>query len=466
MMNQAQRAGNVILVIENIAGFVRAGNSIGVDIIALIEPYLGAPDLNMVFTENPTGYHHEVETLGVMQSIETIYIEPPSLLGTERLLEDLVRNYEIKYKTILTYPGLQAITISADRYIPTGVMPDKAIDLLVDIMGAANQKGITHITEDFVQSHIQQKTGIPIGPIGDTERETLLGLEEKLHARVVGQDAAITAISSAMRRARAGIQDAERPMGSFLFLGPTGVGKTETAKALANVFFGNESAMQRLDMSEFSGQDGLERLLGDGKTSGIISDMMKEHPYAVLLLDEFEKAAQSVHDLFLQILDEGRFTDSRGNLVNMRNTIVIATSNAGSQSIITAVTNNQKLSDLQQEIVNSIIKDGTYRPELINRFDGVILFEPLNREEQKVVAGYLVKELQDRMSQKGYTLAFSDDLISLVAEEGYNPQFGARPMRRVIQDQIEEIVARKIIAGSLKKGETITIRATDLNTKI
>jgi len=463
MLNQAEKAGNVILVIENIAGFIRAGESIAVDMVALIEPYLGSLNLNIVFTEIPNNYHHEIETLGVMQKIETVYIEPPSLLGTERLLEDIVRNYEIRYKTVLTYPGLQAITIDADRYIPTGVMPDKAIDLLVEIMGAAHQAGATHVTEDFVQSYVRQKTGIPVGPIEDTEREMLLGLEDKLHERVVGQEAAIVAISSALRRARAGIQDTDRPMGTFLFLGPTGVGKTETAKALANVFFGSESAMLRIDMSEFSGNDAMERLLGEQDSSGLISDMMQEHPYAVLLLDEFEKAAQSVHDLFLQILDEGRFTDARGNQVNMRNTIIIATSNAGSQFIIQAVQANKNLTDIKEEIISEIINEGIYRPELINRFDGVILFEPLGHEEQKTVAGYLMKELQERMGQKGYKLVFDDDLTRLVAEVGYNPEFGARPMRRVIQDQIEEAVARKIITGSLKKGGTINLSAADIS---
>jgi len=463
MLNQAEKAGNVILVIENIAGFIRAGESIAVDMVALIEPYLGSLNLNIVFTEIPNNYHHEIETLGVMQKIETVYIEPPSLLGTERLLEDIVRNYEIRYKTVLTYPGLQAITIDADRYIPTGVMPDKAIDLLVEIMGAAHQAGATHVTEDFVQSYVRQKTGIPVGPIEDTEREMLLGLEDKLHERVVGQEAAIVAISSALRRARAGIQDTDRPMGTFLFLGPTGVGKTETAKALANVFFGSESAMLRIDMSEFSGNDAMERLLGEQDSSGLISDMMQEHPYAVLLLDEFEKAAQSVHDLFLQILDEGRFTDARGNQVNMRNTIIIATSNAGSQFIIQAVQANKNLTDIKEEIISEIINEGIYRPELINRLDGVILFEPLGHKEQKTVAGYLMKELQERMGQKGYKLVFDDDLTRLVAEVGYNPEFGARPMRRVIQDQIEEAVARKIITGSLKKGGTINLSAADIS---
>lgn len=465
MLNQAENAGNVILVIENIASFIRAAESIAVDVVALIEPYLGSPELNIIFTETPNNYHHEIETLNVMHKIETVYVEPPSLLGTERLLEDIVRNYEIKYQTVLTYPGLQAIATDAERYIPTGVMPDKAIDLLVEIMGAAGQSGVSHVTEDFVQSYVRQKTGIPVGPIDTKEREMLLGLELKLHEKVVGQDAAITAISSALRRARAGIQDTNRPLGSFLFLGPTGVGKTETAKALAGVFFGSEATMQRLDMSEFSGSDALERLLGEPKSSGIISDMMQEHPYAVFLLDEFEKANQEVHDLFLQILDEGRFTDARGETVNMRNTIVIATSNAGSQFIIRAVQANQNLTQIKETIISEIIKDGIYRPELINRFDGVILFEPLGHEEQKTVAGFLLEELKERMNQKGYNLVFDDNLIKMVAETGYNPEFGARPMRRVIQDQIEEAVARKIITGSLKKGGVIHLTASDIATQ-
>lgn len=465
MLNQAENAGNVILVIENMAGFIRAAESVAVDMVALIEPYLGSPELNIIFTETPNNYHHEIETLPIMQKIETVYIDPPSLLGTERLLEDIVRNYEIKYQTVLTYPALQAIAIDAERYIPTGVMPDKAIDLLVEIMGAAGQAGVSHVTEDFVQSYVRQKTGIPVGPIDNQEREMLLSLEDKLHQKVVGQDTAITAISSALRRARAGIQDTNRPLGSFLFLGPTGVGKTETAKALAEVFFGSEAAMQRLDMSEFSGPDALKRLLGEPNVSGVISDMMQEHSYAVLLLDEFEKANQEVHDLFLQILDEGRFTDARGEAVNMRNTIVIATSNAGSQFIIKAVQTNQNLTQMKETIVNEIIKDGIYRPELINRFDGVILFEPLGREEQKTVAGFLLRELKDRMNQKGYTLSFDDDLVKMVAEIGYNPEFGARPMRRVIQDQIEEAVARKIITGSLKKGGVVQLSAGDITAR-
>jgi ATP-dependent Clp protease ATP-binding subunit ClpA len=310
---------------------------------------------------------------------------------------------------------------------------------------------------------VSDKTGIPAGPIQDEERDLLMHLEEKLHQQVIGQEAAIKAIARTMRRARAGIQSSEKPIGSFLFLGPTGVGKTETAKALATIFFGSEAAMLRLDMSEYSGQDALIRLLGDGETSGVLPDMLREHPYAVLLLDEFEKATRSVHDLFLQVLDEGVFTDARGGKVNARNTIVIATSNAGSQLIIKTVQQRQTLAHLEQEIINSIIKDGIFRPELINRFDSTIIFEPLTQVEQGHVARLMLSGLYERIKERGFELTISDDLMNLLVEKGYSPEFGARPMQRAMQDLIEEAVARKIISGDAQKGDTIMLTKADVN---
>lgn len=462
LLVQAEKAGGIVLIIENLAAFIRAGASIGIDIPALLDSYLGSPELNFIFTDIPSSFHREIERLPLMQRTEALLIEPPSLVGTERLIEDLVYSYEKQYRTTLTFPALRAIVQSADRYIVTGVMPDKAIDLLTKVMSAAHTEHIETITEDFVYTFVGAQTGIPVGPIDETEREVLLGLEDRLHERVVGQEAAITAISSAMRRARAGIQDSERPLGSFLFLGPTGVGKTETAKALAHVFFGNKQAMQRLDMSEFSAPDSLTRIIGDGVTSGILSNMMHEHPYAVVLLDEFEKGDRSVHDLFLQILDEGRFTDARGEMINMRNTIIIATSNAGSAHIQEAVATGKTLREERDVIIDHIISEGLYRPELINRFDGVIIFEPLKTTEQTTIAGYLLTELQDRVKQKGYRLEITDALTQFVATKGYNPEFGARPMRRVIQDTLEEAIARKIISGSVTKGGIITLTADDL----
>jgi len=328
-------------------------------------------------------------------------------------------------------------------------MPDKAIELLVGVASKARQMNIGIITEDFVYEAVSEKTGIPAGPIQDTERDLLLHLEDRLHQQVIGQQNALNAIARTMRRARAGIQSSEKPIGSFLFLGPTGVGKTETAKALAKIFFGGEGKMQRIDMSEYSGDDALERLIGNGEDPGTLPTMLREHPYCVLLLDEFEKATQSVHDVFLQVLDEGGFTDARGTKVNARNTIIIATSNAGSQLILRTVQQRKELSTLAEEIINHIVKEGIYRPELINRFDSTIIFEPLNVEQQTEVASLMLGGLYERVKERGYEISVSEDLLDVLVEKGYNPEFGARPMQRVLQDVIEEKIAQKIMeAGS------------------
>jgi ATP-dependent Clp protease ATP-binding subunit ClpA len=234
---------------------------------------------------------------------------------------------------------------------------------------------------------------------------------------------------------------------------------------LAAIFFGGEHNMQRIDMSEFSGDDALERLIGTEVESGALADMLREHPYCVLLLDEFEKATRLVHDLFLQILDEGNFTDARGARVNARNTIVIATSNAGSQLIIRTVQQRQSLAHLAQDIIDNIIKDGVFRPELINRFDSTIIFEPLTLEEQGQVASLMLGSLYKRIKERGYDLSVGKDLLQVLVEKGYSPEFGARPMQRVLQDIIEEKVAQKIISGSVARGDTIALTRADFTDK-
>lgn len=464
MFDEAVRAGNIIIVIENLSTFVREAQSMGVFIPELIDQYLSIPQIHVIATDTPGAYHTYLETLGAfVRRFEEVLIERPSLDATTRVLQSIALNNEAKYKTLFTYAGLNAISVAADRYIVEGVMPDKAIDLLIDVASAASQRKVPIVTEDFVYAVVSEKTGVPAGPIQDTERDMLLHLEDKLHQQVIGQEAALSAIARTMRRARAGIQSAEKPIGSFLFLGPTGVGKTETAKALANIFFGGEGKMQRIDMSEFSGDDALEKLIGDGETAGTLPTMLREHPYSVILLDEFEKARQSIHDIFLQILDEGMFTDSRGTKVNARNTIIIATSNAGSKLILRTVQQRQALSTLAQEIIDSIIKEGIYRPELINRFDSTIIFEPLTVSQQTEVAGLMLSGLYKRVREKGYEVSVGADLLGVLVEKGYSPEFGARPMLRVLQDVIEEKIAQKIISGEVHKGDTITLTREDFS---
>ncbi|MCD5382393.1 MAG: ATP-dependent Clp protease ATP-binding subunit [Candidatus Pacebacteria bacterium] len=463
LLNQAAHAGNVVLVIADMPAFIRGAAAISVDVPHILDGYLGAPSLHIIATATTGAYHRELEVFeGFVRRFETIFVAPPDLLGTENLLMGLARRFERSHGVVLTYPALHAIVEGADRYITNGVMPDKAVQLLVEVMGAAQSRTEPIIQRAFVESYIHERTGIPVGPMQDAEREQLLHLEDVLHERVVGQDTAIAAISSAMRRARAGIQDSEKPMGTFLFVGPTGVGKTETAKALAAVFFKREDVMVRFDMSEYGATDGAARLIGTRAAPGALASAMKQYPYAVLLLDEFEKAHSAVHDLFLQILDEGYFTDARGSRINMRNTIIIATSNAGSQYILEAVDADAKEALDTDALVDQIIAQGAYKPELINRFDSVVLFEPLTYAQQKVIAGFMLRDLETRIRTQGYILNVTDILQDTLASRGYDPKFGARPMRRVLQDVIEEAIAQKIISGGLQKGDTITLTAEDI----
>ncbi|MEY3784280.1 MAG: hypothetical protein RLZZ230_602 [Candidatus Parcubacteria bacterium] len=462
LLDEAITAGNIIIAIENISTFIREAESIGVYIPELIDPYLALPQLQFIGTDTPAAYHTYLETLGgFVRRFAEILIDSPDLTATTRVLQNIALMHETKYQTLFTYAGLHAITTAADRYIVDGVMPDKAISLLVDVAARASQQNITIINDDFVYSVISEKTGVPAGPIQDSERDLLLHLEDRLHQQVIGQQQALNAIARTMRRARAGIQSSEKPIGSFLFLGPTGVGKTETAKALAKIFFGGEGHLQRIDMSEYSGQDALEHLIGNGEQVGVLPTMLREHPYCVLLLDEFEKATKSIHDLFLQVLDEGVFTDARGMKINARNTIIIATSNAGSQLILKTIQQRKELSHLAQEIIDNIIKEGIYRPELINRFDNTVIFEPLSIEQQTEVASLMLGGLYERVKEKGYEVAVSEDLLAILVEKGYSPEFGARPMQRVLQDIIEEKIAQKIISGAVQKGGQIPLNKAD-----
>jgi len=463
MFDEAARAGRVIIVIENLSVFVQEAKALGVFIPELLDSYLGLPDIHVIATDTPGAYHSTLESMGgFVRRFSEILIETPDQGTTVRVLQKIALQEEQRHNILVTYPALVAVAEAADRYIVEGVMPDKAISLLLGVTSKGVGAGTGVITADMVYQVVSERTGVPAGPIGVEERDQLLHLEDNLHQLVIGQQRALNAIASTMRRARAGIHDSERPIGSFLFLGPTGVGKTETAKALATVFFNGEQNLRRIDMSEYSGTDSVARLVGTTEQAGTLPTLLREHPYSVVLLDEFEKASQPVHDIFLQILDEGKFTDGRGQSINARNCIIIATSNAGSRLILETVQNRQELDHLNDEIIQHIIRESIYRPELINRFDNTIIFEPLNQGEQTQVANMMLRSLYKRIQDQGYDLQVTDGLVALLVERGYHPEFGARPMQRAIQDMVEEAVAQKIIAGNISKGETIHLDRADI----
>lgn len=464
MLNQATDAGNIIIVIENLSVFIKEAEAMGVFIPELIDPYLSIPEIQFIMTETPGNFHGHLITMDAfIRRFAEVLIDTPDLTATTKLLEGVAIAQERRYNQIFTYAALDAISHAADKYIVEGVMPDKAIGLLIDVSVKASQGNVFIIKDDFVYEVVSEKTGVPAGPIQDGERDLLLHLEDRLHQQVIGQQRALDAIARTMRRSRAGIQSSEKPIGSFLFLGPTGVGKTETAKALAEAFFGSEDKMQRIDMSEYSGDDAVTKLIGDGEQAGTLPTLLREHPYSVLLLDEFEKATQEVHDIFLQVLDEGFFTDSRGDKINARNSIIIATSNAGSKLILNTVQQRKDFDHLTSELIDSIIKEGIYRPELINRFDNTIIFEPLSKEEQTEVASLMLGSLYERVKDKGYEIKIDRSLLDILVDKGYDPEFGARPMQRAIQDIIEEKIAQKIISGDVVKGDSIELNLNDFS---
>ncbi len=465
LLIEAENAGNVILVFEDFPSLIGSAEVLGSQISSLMDPFLASANLQIIALSDAERFHEKIErNPDLMERFEKVQVEQVDELNTIRILENELIPIELRTNVVFTYPSLVAIAESAERYFPNGIMPDQAINLLFEITPKIISMRKNIVGKDEILELVKVKTGIPMGEVTGDERGRLLNLETILHQKIIGQDEAVVAISNAVRRARSGINNPNRPMASFLFLGPTGVGKTETTKALGEVFFGNNTEILRLDMSEYSAADSVPKLIGsfEGGKTGVLSTMLREHPYGVLLLDEFEKTTPEVMNLFLQILDEGFFSDMSGKHVNARNLLIVATSNAGSDLIWESVKQGNNLSEAKDSIVDAVIKAHIFKPELLNRFDGVIVFHPLSAEYLDKIARLQLERLKKRLAERGINLVINDELVKYLMTFGVDPKFGARPMNRAIQDKIEQVIAEKMIRGDIKPGGEVALSGTDL----
>lgn len=467
VLKEAKNAGNIILVIDQIDKISASGGG-RIDLSEVLEKNLtdnSLPIIGITTNEDFTQYIRPNSNL--MKLFEKIELEETSADETTTILVgEILKSYPQTGISAL-FSAISEIVQKSSRLMPQRQQPEKSIIILEDAVAQAKQQKLALIDTALVDQILSEQTKTPVGTITKSEAGKLKDLETLLHQRIVGQDEAIIQIAKAMRRSRAELESGTKPIGSFLFLGPTGVGKTETAKALAQAYFGDENRMVRLDMSEFQDQSSLSRLIGNAnqKTQGILTTQIRDHPFGLLLTDEFEKASREVHNLFLQILDEGYLTDAFGRKVSFDNIIIIATSNAGAEYIRelqqrSLLDKGDSLTNLTKKLVDFVLKKGLFTPELINRFDAAVVYQPLNQEQVVQISRLVLNQLAAKLKEsKNISVEITDELCILIAQKGFDPVFGARPIRRLIADKIEDEIAKMIIEGTAKNGSIIPASA-------
>ncbi|NQV13016.1 MAG: ATP-dependent Clp protease ATP-binding subunit [Parcubacteria group bacterium] len=469
-LQDAVQAGNIMLYIDNINALFTSGQEgVGaVDASQVLIPYLENPQLYIIATTSQAGWHQSIEPRKIAaEKFEKIEVAEPAPEQVIKVLEEHVPLAEHKAKALVSYKALQAIVELADKYMYDKASPEKAINLLDGIATQAPAGLI--ISDKDVAAFLEQKLGIPVGEAAGQEKDKLLHLEEILHRRVIGQNEAVTAVANALRRARTGVKKGQKPIGSFLFLGPTGVGKTETCKALAESYFGSEDRIIRFDMSEYQDIASIHRFIGappgtaGAKAGGELTNAVKDDPFSLILFDELEKAHPNILNLFLQLLDEGWLTDSSGRKVRFSNSIIIATSNAGAEFIRKSLKQNLDAENLKQRLLDHLQSEGLFRPEFINRFTEVVSFQPLSPTDVKTITELLVnKFVVQIMDEKGIDIEITPAAIEKIAELGYDPLLGARPIKRTIQQKVENWLAKKMLSGEVERGSKLVIDQSDI----
>lgn len=461
LLAEIAHAGNIIIFIQNIENIYGAGG-FNFDMSGVLYEYVKNGNIQLIGTTTPSLYKTVIEPKTSLNSLfEKIRIDEPEREEQFKMIAAHIGKMESDYGVGISYKAIHAAIELSNSYLPDVYQPGKALTLLEDACSKVRMQGRAMVEKDDVISVMEEKTHIVLAKPGQDEKKMLLTLEQELHKRVIGQDEAIVSVSKAIRRLRSGFSQHDRPISVFLFLGPTGVGKTETAKALANLYFGDENAMIRVDMSEFQTPNEAERLLGGAE--GSLSEMVHLHPYSLILLDEFEKAYPHILDVFLQIFEDGRLTDNAGKTVSFKNTIIIATSNAGSESIRELIHEKENTTDLKNTLVEGLLKEGIFKPELLNRFDDVVVFKPLTQVEAKEIARLLLVSSLKTLEDDQIYLTFDDRVLEKIVKESFDEEAGARNMRRYIGSSVEDFVSKLILEDKLPKGTHAMLSVDNTN---
>lgn len=532
-MEEIRKATNVILFIDELHTIVGAGAAEGaIDASNILKPSLARGEIQVIGATTLNEYRKHIEKDAALERrFQPITVGEPTKEEAVEILKGVRDKYEAHHRVKITDDALEAAVKLSDRYITDRFLPDKAIDLIdeaasrvrlktftappdikeleekVEKLSKEKEDAIRHqefekaaklrdeeqklkvelekikdewhqknqtktdtVTADEIGDIVASWTGIPVKKLAEEESERLLKLEDTLHNRVIGQDEAVKSISKAIRRGRVGLKDPKRPVGSFIFLGPTGVGKTELSKALSEAMFGDEKSLIRVDMSEYMEKHSVSRLVGSPPgyvgydEGGQLTEKVRRKPYSVLLFDEIEKAHPDIFNILLQILEDGRLTDSQGRVVDFRNTIIIMTSNVGARMItepkrlgfsVAKDESAKNYEDMKSNVMGELKK--MFRPEFLNRIDDIIVFHPLTEENIREIVKLMIDILVKRLKANEINMQVSDEVLSLIAKKGYDPVFGARPLRRAIQSMIEDKLAEEMLEGKVKSGDSVII---------
>ncbi|TVP86284.1 MAG: ATP-dependent Clp protease ATP-binding subunit [Alkalicoccus sp.] len=535
VMEEIRQAGNVILFIDELHTLIGAGGAEGaIDASNILKPSLARGELQCIGATTLEEYRKYIEKDSALERrFQPIQVNEPTPDESVQILSGLRDRYEAHHRVTITDEAIDAAVKLSDRYISDRFLPDKAIDLIDEAGSKVRLRSYTappnlkekeqeyeelrkekdaavqsqefekaaslrdqeqklreelddlkdkwkekqgqedsEVTPEDIASIVATWTGIPVSKLAEEETDRLLRMEEILHNRVIGQDEAVTAVSKAVRRARAGLKDPKRPIGSFIFLGPTGVGKTELARAVAESLFGDEDAIVRIDMSEYMEKHTTSRLVGSPpgyvghEDGGQLTEKIRRKPYSVILLDEIEKAHPEVFNILLQVLEDGFLTDSKGRRVDFRNTAIIMTSNVGASVLrqeksvgFTAQRGDEQYQDMKGKVMGELKK--SFRPEFLNRIDEIIVFHSLERKHIKQIVSLMSDQLKKRLKEQGIEFELTEAAKAKIADEGFDPEYGARPLRRALQKQVEDRLSEELLRGSIAKGQKVRLGIRD-----